>query len=184
MREACAATEPIVDAVRPDHLALATPCAEWDVRVLLNHLLGTLALGAALLGDTEPPVATGPGGLPAEDLVTGTDLGPAYRAGVDTLLAAAAGDALHRTHATPFGELPGVAVAGFTTLDIAVHGWDLATAIGHKPVLGDELAEPLLELAHATLAGDMRGGRIGPEVAVPAGASTTDRLVGFLGRTP
>jgi len=31
-------------------------------------------------------------------------------------------------HITPLGEMPGPALAGFTTLDILVHGWDLAKA--------------------------------------------------------
>jgi uncharacterized protein (TIGR03086 family) len=183
MREACAATAPIVDGLRPDQLGEPTPCTEWNVRAVLNHLLGTLSLGAALLTDTPPTVVTGAGGQPVEDLL-GADPATTYAAGVRELLAAADGDALLREHTTPFGPMPGAAIAGFTTLDIAVHGWDLAVATGQKPALGDELAERLLGYAQRTLVGDMRSGRIGPQVAVPADAPVTDRLVGFLGRTP
>jgi uncharacterized protein (TIGR03086 family) len=183
MTQACAATEAIVEHITDADLGKPTPCAEWDVRALLNHLIGTLHLGAALLSDTPPTVPMGPGELPAADLVDGDAL-KAYRAGVEGLLGAGQGDALTRTHATPLGDMPGAVLGGFTTLDIAVHGWDLANAIGQAPSLSDELAETILAFAHQTLTADTRAPRIGPEIAVPADATSTDRLAAFLGRQP
>jgi hypothetical protein len=41
-----------------------------------------------------------------------------------------------------------------------------------------------LEASLATISPEIRPGRFGPEIAVPDGASTTERLVAFLGRTP
>lgn len=55
MRRACASTERFVQRVTPTQYGRPTPCAAWDVRDLLNHLVGTLALGEALLGDTRAP---------------------------------------------------------------------------------------------------------------------------------
>jgi hypothetical protein len=56
---------------------------------------------------------------------------------------------------------------------------------GIDPELDAEVAGPVLAFAHETLVDEgARANRIGPEVAVPSGASITDRLVGFLGRTP
>jgi uncharacterized protein (TIGR03086 family) len=184
MTAACAATERIVAGIdRGDH-GRPTPCTEWDVRALLNHLLGTLVMGRELLDDAPASDPTmGPGGLPAGDLA-GDDPLDAYRKGVAGLLAAAGGDALDRTHATPFGEMPGAVLAGFTTVDIAVHGWDLARATGQDAALDPALAEPVLAFARQTLGGDMRAPRIGPEVPVSADAPATDRLGGFMGRTP
>jgi uncharacterized protein (TIGR03086 family) len=76
-------------------------------------------------------------------------------------------------------------LGGFTTLDILVHGWDLARATGQDPELDAEVAEPVLAFAREAFVDEgARAPSIGPEVAVPAGASVTDRLVGFLGRTP
>jgi uncharacterized protein (TIGR03086 family) len=183
MRRACASTERFVDRVAPADYGRATPCAEWDVHDLLNHLVGTLELGRALLDGTPPAVEVAPGQLPGADLV-GDDPAKAYRLGVESLLEAAGGDALDRVHPTPLGDMPGAMLGGFTTLDILVHGWDLATAIGQPAALDPELAESVLGFAREVFAGMPREPRIGPEVPVPAGAPATDRLVAFLGRTP
>src|SRR5262249_54756961 len=78
-------------------------------------------------------------------------------------LAAAAGDALTRGHVTPLGQMPGPALAGFTTLDIVVHGWDLATATGQPADLDGRLAAHVMGFAEQALATpDSRAGRIGP----------------------
>lgn len=183
MAGACAATERFVENVRDDQLDLPTPCTEWDVRALLNHLVGTLTLGEALLLDTAPATAIEPGGLPADDLI-GEDPLKAYRAGVDSLLAAATDDALSRAHTTPFGEMPGAMLGGFTTVDIAVHGWDLARATGQDPTLDPDLAATLLAFAGQTISDDTRAPRIGPAIPIGSSASSTDQLVAFMGRTP
>jgi len=184
MTRACAATGDVVAAVGADQHDLPTPCTEWTVRDLLNHLVGTLVLGRALLADAPPgPGAAAPGGLPPGD-VLGDDPLAAYRTGAAALLAAAAGDALSRPHATPLGELPGTVLAGFTTLDIAVHGWDLARATGQDAILDAAVAAPVLAFARQALSDDMRAPRIGPAVPVAGTAGVTDQLVAFLGRTP
>lgn len=183
MRTACTSTERILEGVTAAQYQLRTPCAEWDVQDLVNHLLGTLALGAALLGDVAPTVNMAPGELPDRDLV-GDDAVKAYRVGVDELLAAAGGDALARPHTTPLGDMPGSILGGFTTLDIAVHGWDLARATGQPARLDDALAGAVLAFAGQTITDDTRAPRIGPAIAAGAGASVTDQLVAFLGRRP
>jgi uncharacterized protein (TIGR03086 family) len=183
--QAVASTAEVVMGVAADQLAAPTPCAEWDVRALLNHVIGTLWLSDALLTDAAPRHPMAPGGLPGADLA-GTDPVAAYaEAAAAALAAASAGDALTRLHVTPMGDMPGPVLAGFTTLDIAVHGWDLARATGQPAALDAALAGHVLAFARQSLAGEpSRGGRIGPAVAVPAGAPVTDRLAAFLGRQP
>jgi uncharacterized protein (TIGR03086 family) len=183
MQRACASTEQILEGVTPAQYDLPTPCERWPVRALMNHVLGTLSLGAGLLGDTPPAVRMAPGELPDVELV-GDDPVGAYRLGVEGLLAAAGGDALARPHATPLGDMPGEVLGGFTTLDIAVHGWDLAKATGQDPTLETDLAEEVLAFARQTITDATRAPRIGAEVAVAPSAPVTDRLVGYLGRRP
>ena len=183
LQQACASTDRIIEGIGDDQLGLPTPCEKWDVRALLNHVLATLENGRALLSDTEPAFDAAPGELPPLDLA-GDDPLKAYRLGVEALAAAAGDDAFAALHASPFGDMPGAVLAGFVTLDVAVHGWDLARATGQQATLDDGLAEAILAFAHQTLSDDMREPRIGPEVTVAADASATDRLVAFLGRRP
>ena len=65
---AVASTAGIVNTVRPDQAGAPTPCTEWDVRDLLNHIIGTLWLSEALLGDLAARHPMAPGGLPGADL--------------------------------------------------------------------------------------------------------------------
>jgi uncharacterized protein (TIGR03086 family) len=183
LERACAATEPVVAKVTPAHYGLSTPCTEWDVHDLLNHLVGTLAVGRALLRDEPPTVAMGPGQLPPTDLV-GDDPAAAYGREADALLGAVDAGDFERIHATPLGEMPGAALGGFVVLDIVVHGWDLGRAIDVAPVIDDDLAGRLLGFAHASFAAMPRAPVLGPEVSVPPDASATDRLVAYTGRTP
>ena len=180
---AVASTADIVNATSASQMSASTPCSEWDVRALLNHLIGTLWLAEGLLSDHEPRYPMAPGGLPATDLA-GDDPAAAYAEAAAAALAAAAGDALTRVHVTPLGQMPGPVLAGFTTLDILVHGWDLAVATGQPADLDGRLAAHALGFAEQALTPDTRAPRIGPAVAVAPGAPVTHRLVAFVGRQP
>jgi uncharacterized protein (TIGR03086 family) len=182
---AVVSTADIVKATPGAKLDAPTPCTEWDVRRLLNHVVGTLWLAEALLTDQAPHHAMAPGGLPAADLI-GADPAAAYaEAAAAALAAAATGDALTRPHVTPLGEMPGPGLAGFTTLDILVHGWDLATAAGLPADADERLAAHALAFAEQALAtAESRAGRIGPAIPVAADAPASHRLVAFMGRQP
>ena len=182
---ATASTAEIVKSTPAEAMGAPTPCSEWDVRALLSHVIGTLWLAEGLFSDQPPRYPMAPGGLPPGDLA-GDDPAAAYaEASAAALSAAAAGDALTRAHPTPLGEMPGPDLAGFTTLDILVHGWDLAMATGQPADLDGRLAAHVLGFAGQALATpEARAGRIGPAVAVAADAPVTQRLVGFLGRRP
>ena len=154
MQAICDATEQVVARIEPAHQQLATPCSEWNVHDLANHLLATLELGRALLSDEFPTVQAGPGQVPAVDLV-GDDLLGAYQAGAKALVAATTADAVGRMHTTPLGEMPGAGLAGFAGLDVLVHGWDLAKAIGTEATIEPALAEPMLAFARQVIGDEM-----------------------------
>jgi uncharacterized protein (TIGR03086 family) len=182
---AVTSTADIVTATSADQLGAPTPCTGWDVRALLSHVIGTLWLAEGLLADRAPRHPMAPGALPAADLA-GDDPAAAYaEASAAALAAAGTGDALTRVHITPLGEMPGPALAGFTTLDLLVHGWDLARATGQPADLDGRLAAHVLSFAEQALATpESRAGRIGPALPVAADAPVTDRLAAFLGRQP
>jgi uncharacterized protein (TIGR03086 family) len=80
--------------------------------------------------------------------------------------------------------LPSGLVACTGAVEVAVHGWDVARSCGRARPLPSTLARDLLVAARTLVAYDDRGRRFGAPVAVPAGASASDRLVAFLGRVP
>jgi uncharacterized protein (TIGR03086 family) len=177
-------TAEIVKATPADQLGAPTPCTEWDVRGLLSHVIGTLWLAEGLFTDQAPRYPMVPGGLPPADLA-GNDPAAAYaEASAAALAAASAGDTLTRVHVTPLGEMPGPALAGWTTLDILVHGWDLARATGQPADLDGRLAGHVLAFAEQALTPQTRAPRIGLALTVAPDAPITDRLVAFLGRQP
>jgi uncharacterized protein (TIGR03086 family) len=187
---AVASTAGIIKGTGPDQAGLPTPCAEWDVQSLLSHVIGTLWLCEALFTGQAPRFPMVPGGLPGPgpdgSAPGGDDPAAAYaEAAAAALAAVGAGDALTRVHVTPLGEMPGPVLAGFTILDIAVHGWDLARATGQPADLDGRLAAHVLAFAEQTLATpEMRGPRIAPARPVPDDAPVTQRLAAFLGRQP
>lgn len=181
---AVASTAGVIKGMLPGQADEPTPCSEWDVRALLSHVIGTLWLAEALFTDRAPRYPMAPGGLPAVDLGSDDPVAAYAEASAAALAAAGVGDALTRMHVTPLGEMPGPVLAGFTTLDVAVHGWDLAMATGQPADLDGRLAAHVLAFAEQAITPATRAPRIGPARPVPADAPVTQRLVGFLSRRP
>lgn len=163
----------VLEAVRTDQLDWPTPCSEWTVQHLVEHLVD--GVGYLLAAS---------GGLPA---APGAEPGAAYRDGVRLVLAALAQPgSMDRLCVSPLGHEWTVAqaVAG-TSMDVLIHTWDLARATG----LDERLDPVLVQACTAMFLPDMpqlgrQAGIIGPEVAVGAGASAQDRLLAAMGRTP
>lgn len=164
----------VIGGVRADQYGNTTPCEEWMVRDLLEHMIGVVAgMGAAAAGT--------PGGA----FALGADPAAQFHDAAASALAAwRTPGALDRVVDSGAGPMPGRVLAGINLLDTATHTWDLATATGQPPALPETVATAALEASLATISPEIRPGRFGPEIAAPDGASTTERLVAFLGRTP
>ena len=181
-----ASTRGVLANVRADQLTGAsTPCASWDVRALVNHIVGGTTY-FAVIGETgsapseqpEVPEAAGP-----EELLAEFDDGAAR-----AVRAFDAEGTAERTVHLPFGDLSGSAFVHIASVDTFTHGWDLAKATGQPTHLAPDLAGELLEIATGFLPDALRGpdgkAPFGPKVDPPAGASAADQLAAFLGRTP
>lgn len=172
----------LVANVTPEHYALPTPCGEFDVKALLQHIVAGNHM-LALVGEGKD-VPSEPGG----DDVIGSDPLGAYKQSAEAALAGWSDPAgLSKTYTFPFGELPGPAAYGTVLLETWVHGWDLAKATGQDPTVPAPIAEALLAGLQAGGFDAFRnpeGNPFGPAVDVPADASPTDKLVAFVGRTP
>ena len=166
--------------ITPPSLSRPTPCAEWDLKLLVDHVsdsAGVLhqAITAGCAG-LPPPPGDGPPGLdPVHGLrrqttrllATCTAAGPAPRLVV-------IGDRELTTNM--------VALAG--ALEITVHGWDISVACGACRPVPPGLAAILLPLAPLLISPATRPGLFADPVPVPAWASPGDQLVAFLGRQP
>jgi uncharacterized protein (TIGR03086 family) len=179
--EAVPRTGKIVAGVRPEQLDDSTPCSEWDVRALLNHVIGVASVFSHVgegtpinRPDAQTAYFEGDGYAPAYDEATAGLLAAWRRPGV-----------LEATLTLPFGDVPGQVAASINFIDVLVHGWDLARATGQDVRLDDHLAQPALELSRSIMNDQLRAsGAFGSEVPVRACAPAGDRLVAFLGRTP
>jgi uncharacterized protein (TIGR03086 family) len=164
----------VIAGVRTDQYGDKTPCEEWTVRDLLEHMVGVVAgLGATAAGRPPTPfeLATDPA---AQFRDTATAALAAWRApgGLDRVIDSGA------------GPMPGRVLAGINLLDTATHTWDLATATSQPTELPEPISAAATEAARTIVSAELRPGRFAPELPAPEDGSPTQRLVAFLGRTP
>jgi uncharacterized protein (TIGR03086 family) len=127
-----------LDGVRPDQWALPTPCTEWDVRALVNHVVGEDRWTRPLLeGRTIAEVGDRfDGDLLGDDPVgTGGEAAADATAAVDELLAG-----LDTVHLSYGDEDPGEYVRQLCA-DHLIHGWDLAAATAQDRTLAPDLVD-------------------------------------------
>ncbi len=163
----------VVAGITPDQLDRTTPCADYTVRGVLEHMIsGAAAFAAAYRGEEA-------GAPDLSDPLAGFN--PALG---DLVSAMAAPGALDRTVATPFGDLPGETFARFVVLDGLVHGWDLATATGQPYEPPEAVVQATDAFARQTL-DSLRDGEAFTDAVEPApDASPIERLAAYTGRRP
>jgi len=174
---AAAAARSVVDGVRPEQWGLPSPCADWDVRAVLNHLvMGNLMAHAGVRG-RQPPRDRSADYLGADPPAAFGDSLVACRA------AFAEPGVLEKVVRTPMGEQPGAFYVHMRINELLAHGWDIAAATGQSTDLAPELAKEALAMWQERLGGKPRGELpFGPERPAPADATEADRLAAFLGR--
>jgi uncharacterized protein (TIGR03086 family) len=175
LARASASTGDLIDRIAADQWTAPTPCTEWSVRDVINHLVGMNLVFVALF-DESPMPARGADRL-------GADPAGAYRRSAAALQAAAARPGvLELSHATAVGVATGVERLQWRIVDLLAHGWDLAQATGAVVELPGDLVEPALTFARAQLPGQPRAGRFGDPQSIRDNAPAIDRLAAFTGR--
>ena len=172
--EHCAKVIAGIDDVQ---LALPTPCAEWDVRAALDHLIGatwmfTLVNQGRAVGED----ARGIGG--ADPMTALTDAAAANAVSWHTP------GAFDGERTFPFGTFPADAAAMMNLSEVVVHTWDVATALGIDATIEPSAAAMLDDFYGAMSLDPYRAhGAFGPEARVDADAPPAVRLLARLGRT-
>lgn len=170
-----------VEYLRDDHLSAVTPCPDWTVSDLVNHLVAEHLWAPRLLsGATVEEV-----GDRFDGDVVGSDPRGAWEAA-----SAVSQPAFHRpgvldgrVHTTS-GLIDAEDYGWQMTTDLFVHAWDLARGIGVVDRLDEEASHALYERITPVADSWQSSGMFAPPVPVRESAPVQDRLVGLLGRDP
>jgi uncharacterized protein (TIGR03086 family) len=162
----------VLHAAEDDDLHRQTPCRDFDVIALADHLVDTIARLAAAAG-IQTPTPTGIGlDQRIQQLTQPILSGWRHRGLADNV------EFSGRI-------LPAQLALGILSLELVVHGWDFAVALRRRLYISDVHAAHVLALARQTLTEQSRAvAGFDPPVPVPANASVLDQLIGFTGRDP
>jgi uncharacterized protein (TIGR03086 family) len=169
LESAVGVTADVVAGVRRDQLTRPTPCPDYDVGQLVDHLVGFATSFADRANGVDPAAD-------ATTVTAGDDPVGEYRAQtrrlVDGYRSGAGGE-----QAAP---------VGIALMEAIAHGWDLARATGQPAPYPDDAVDAALGFGRGVLEPKYRGGDrpFGVEVDVPEGAPVLERFVGFMGRDP
>ena len=168
-----------VEAISEDQWAASTPCTDWDVRTLVNHLVNENRWVPPLLeGKTIAEVGDAFDG----DLL-GDDPKAAWRSSAEDATRAAQGTGVaDRTVHVSFGDIRGYDYLGQVLSDHVVHSWDLARGIGASTQLDESLVDWVYDYLEPQAEAWRAAGAFGPAAEVPDGADKQTRLLALAGR--
>ncbi|WP_236239521.1 TIGR03086 family metal-binding protein [Streptomyces sp. CC228A] len=169
-----------VHAIRADQWDAPTPCTEWTVRDLVNHLTGEQLWTVPLVRDGSTIAEVG-------DAYDGDLLGEDPVATWDEAAAAARGvlrepGALDRTVHLSYGDVPAAAYCAQMTADAVVHAWDLARGIGADDTIPAPLVDFALQEYGPHAEEFAAGGLFAPALPAPPDADAQTKLLALLGR--
>jgi uncharacterized protein (TIGR03086 family) len=167
----------LMNGLTPEHREMKTPCTEWTVHELIEHMCQGGQMIAGGLQGHAPPEET------PDVLAEGPANG--WAATFAAMQEVATPEVLSAMHQMPFGEVPGEVAMSVITSDHLVHAWDLAQATDQDIEVSEELAGWALATWQVVVPPEGRtGGGFAAAVSVPDGASPLDQLVGYTGRQP
>ncbi|MDJ0340842.1 TIGR03086 family metal-binding protein [Streptomyces sp. H10-C2] len=178
--------EVIIGRIDVARLDVPTPCGEWTLRRLLEHIVGqNHGFAAAARGETKDRTVFA-------DRPVGDDPAGAFAASAAEVAASfGAEGALERGWWLPeirAGRVfPAPVAVGFHFVNTVVHGWDVARSIGVEAEFDAEVLKVALSVAEAMAAGKSRPAAdeaFGPAVADAGTGAPLDRIAAILGRSP
>jgi uncharacterized protein (TIGR03086 family) len=169
-RRACYGFGAVVEQVG-ERWERPSPCAEWDARDVLEHVIGfhEVLLLRPLGIKANRPRDDIPGRWEATQLVIFTALDANWS---------------HPVHLPDNSTLDVNSLLPILTTDVLVHTWDVARAVGMAVSLDPELCELALSSARKNEATFRSAGMFGPPLDVSADADTQSQLLALLGRDP
>lgn len=171
----------VLARMRPAQLSAPTPCPEWDVRQLVNHMTrGNLNYALLASGGSGSEFLA----LRDRDALGGEVL-IAYGNSVRECAASFRGPGvLDRVLDYPLGKVTGRQALAVRTADSVIHTWDLARALGVADTLDPALITWILTDLPAIYAGLDAAAFFGPPLPAAETDSDQERLLRRFGRTP
>jgi uncharacterized protein (TIGR03086 family) len=172
-----AACRAVLGRLTADDQARPSPCAEYTVGEVGEHVVRSMVLLASVAG-----AAAGAAG-PAEGLAAGF-LGERVTVTAGAALAAWRRRGLGGSVAVGRSTLPAGLAVEIISLELLVHGWDMARATGSEIEVPAEVASHVLGCARSLVTPDKRGRSFAAEVPAGPSATVLDQLIAFTGRQP
>lgn len=168
----------LVANVRDDQWTSPTPCTEYDVRTLVEHLFAVQERIRRM--GVDHTIGDAPHSIPLPP----HDVAGALRAAAKEATAAWDDDrVLGEQVRAPWGTIPGAAAVGAYLSEIVTHGWDLAVATGQPAKSPAGTAEAAYAVMQRALPADGRAQHPFDDPVAPAGdAGATERLANWTGR--
>jgi len=178
---ALASTRAFVAGVGTDRWDLPTPCADWDVREVVRHVVsGNLWVGELMGGRTIEEVGDRLDGDVLDDDPLGAYGGSARVADA----AFSAPEAMSKMAPVSYGPVPGRVYCGHRLLDVLIHGWDIAKGSRQDAALDPELVEAVWAVVEPMREMLTASGAFGDgSVVAPADADRQTGLLAVLGRS-
>src|SRR5438132_14171691 len=176
---ALASTRAYLAGVKPGQWHDPTPCAEYDVRTLVNHVVSGNFWVAPLVGGSSIADV----GDKYDGDVLGDDPLDTYgESAAEAAAAFKAPGAMEASVAVSYGPVPGEIYAGHRYIDVLIHGWDLAKATGQDTTLPADLVEAAFEVVEPQKDILAASGMFGSDGKVPDGADRQTQLLADVGR--
>jgi uncharacterized protein (TIGR03086 family) len=171
-------TKTVLRSVASDQHGRVTPCGDFDVAALLNHIAVWVQVFDSSVNDAPLPFD------PMAHTVT-ADWADTFAASSARIIEGLRTNGFDRPMTMTSSPLPGEFVVNMLLMEYIGHGWDLCQATGQASPYSDHEADAALIGAQAILQPQYRGtGMFEAEVSVPDDAAPMDRFVAFLGRDP
>ncbi|WP_422739034.1 TIGR03086 family metal-binding protein [Micromonospora sp. WMMD729] len=170
-----------VDQIGPGQWSAETPCPGWDVRTLVNHVVGEDRWSVPLLaGRTIDEVGDRfEGDQLGDDPVTTT-----REAAAQAEIAVTHPGTIDRTVHLSAGETPAAEYVSQLLAEHLIHGWDLAVAIGADPRFDPDAVHVCARWFAGRVDDYRRDKLVRDEARVPADADEQDHLLAAFGRDP
>ena len=155
-----------------------TPCADWDVRMVVAHVV---------VGDAQIPLLVKGEKVELVEVFDPSVLGKnplaAWRGtALAAIRAFSPPGVLAERYAHPIGHITGRRIIGFRISDSLVHAWDIARARGIDLLLDPEIAEYCLDFWMPIAKSLPDSGHFSPAIMPPDDADPGVRLLSLLGR--